>query len=179
MAAVSRSPEGWSEDEPSQPVTAQSMRRTMADFASGVTIVTTQWQGAAHAMTATAFCSVSLDPPLVLVCVARTSRFHAAATRADGWAVSLLAAGQEPVARHFSNRGRDLLTQFDQVPHSPAPLSGAPLIDGALAWLECVTDARYGAGDHTIMVGRVLRTSDESAVGEPLTYYRGSYSPTA
>lgn len=179
MVAISRVAEGWSEDESSQPVTPAAMRRTMADFASGVTIVTTRWQDVAHAMTATAFCSVSLDPPLVLVCVAKTSRFHAAVTRADGWAVSLLSAAQEPVARHFSNRGRDLLTQFDQVPSSPAPLSGSPLIEGALAWLECVTDARHDAGDHTILVGRVLRTSDESATGEPLTYYRGSYSPTA
>lgn len=176
--AISRVPEGWSEDGPSRPVTAEAMRRTLADFASGVTIVTTHWQGVPHAMTATAFCSVSLDPPLVLVCVAKTSRFHAAVTRADGWAVSLLAADQEPVARHFANRGRDLLTQFNQVASSPAPLSGSPLIFGALAWLDCVTDARHDAGDHTIVVGRVQATSEESAGGDPLTYYRGSYSPT-
>ncbi len=175
---ISRVPGGWSADDPGQPATAEAMRRAMADFASGVTIVTARWQGVAYAMTATAFCSVSLDPPLVLVCVAKTSRFHTSVSRADGWAVSLLAADQEPVARHFSNRGRNLLTQFDQVPSSPAPLSGAPLVDGALAWLECVTDARHDAGDHTIVVGRVLRTSGESAGGEPLTYYRGSYSPT-
>ena len=83
-------------------------RQTMAAFASGVTVVTTRWQGVGHAMTATAFCSVSLDPPLVLVCVSRQSRFHAAVTQADGWSVSLLNAGQEGVARHFANSGRRL-----------------------------------------------------------------------
>ena len=87
MVALSRDPEGWS--AATQPVTPEAMRRTMADFASGVTIVTARSQGVAHAMTATAFCSVSLDPPLVLVCVAKTSRFHAAASRVDSWAVSL------------------------------------------------------------------------------------------
>lgn len=174
--AISPVPELWS-DADGEGVSAAAMRRTMADFASGVTLVTARWEGADHAMTATAFCSVSLDPPLVLVCVSKSSRFHTAATRAGGWAVSLLAADQGWVARHFANRGRDLRTQFDAVPHQPAPLSGAPLVDGALAWLECATDAQHDAGDHTILVGRVLRTSDESADAEPLTYYRGTYSP--
>ena len=97
--------------------------------------------------------------------------------------MSLLAADQEPVARHFSNRGRDLLTQFDHVPHQPADVSGAPRLDGALAWLECITYAQYDGGDHTIVVGQVVRASgwtadDEQASPTPLTYYRGTYSPS-
>lgn len=155
----------------------EALRRVMADFASGVTIVTTVWQGVPHAMTATAFCSVSLEPPLVLVCVSRASRFHRAVTSAEHWAVSLLSHDQEPVARHFANRGRDLATQFDDVPHAPAPVSAAPLVKDALAWLECTTHAQHDGGDHTILVGRVLRTSDESSPGRPLTYHRGTYSP--
>lgn len=150
----------------------------MADFAAGVTIVTTRVDGVAHAMTATAFCSVSLEPPLVLICVSRASRFHQAVTSADGWAVSLLAHDQEPIARHFANRGRDLRTQFAAVPHTDAPVAGAPLVEGALAWMECVTHAKHDAGDHTILVGRVLRMSEESGKDAPLTYYRGTYSPT-
>lgn len=160
------------------PTTAEDLRRVMADFASGVTVVTTAYDGVAHAMTATAFCSVSLDPPLVLVCVSRTSRFHHAVTHAHGWAVSLLAHDQEAVARHFANRGRDLATQFDPVPHAAGRLTGAPLITGALGWLECETHAQHDGGDHTILVGRVLRTSEKSEKGAPLTYYRGTYSPT-
>ena len=151
-------------------------RQTMAAFASGVTVVTTRWQGVAHAMTATAFCSVSLDPPLVLVCVSRQSRFHAAVTQAGGWAVSLLSAGQEGVARHFANSGRRLQTQFDELPHTPGPVTDAPLIDGALGWLECTTYGMHDGGDHTILVGRVERSSRDQALKEPLTYYRGTYS---
>lgn len=154
----------------------ESLRATMADFSSGVTIVTATVDGVAHAMTATAFCSVSLEPPLVLVCVSRTSRFHAAALRAESWGVSLLAGDQEEVARHFSNRGRDLATQFDTVPYDAAPRTRVPLVAGALAWLECRTHARYDGGDHTILVGEVLTTSEKSGPREPLTYYRGSYS---
>lgn len=149
----------------------------MADFASGVTIVTARWAGTAHAMTATAFCSVSLEPPLVLVCVSRTSRFHAAVIQAGHWAVSLLDHDQELLARHFSNRSRDLATQFDAVPHHEGPVTGAPVIDGALGWLECETYATHDGGDHTIVVGRVLGTSEESSRDHPLTYYRGTYSP--
>jgi flavin reductase len=156
-------------------VSPEALRRAMSHFASGVTIVTALVDGVAHAMTATAFSSVSLDPPLGLVCVGKASRFHAAAGHTDRWAVSILAADQEPLARHFSHSGRDLLTQFDDVPHEAAPISGAPLIVGATMWLECVTYARHDAGDHTIVVGEVVWVADPQLGRAPLTYYRGSY----
>ena len=66
---------------------------------------------------------------------------------------------REPLARHFSNRGRDLLSQFDHVAHVPSPLSGTPLIDDALAWLECTTYGMHDGGDHTIVVGQIVRAS--------------------
>lgn len=152
-----------------------ALRHVMSAFIAGVTIVSTIWEGVAHAMTATAFSSVSLEPPLVLVCVSRKSRFHAAVLGAGRWAVSLLRSDQEQIARHFANRGRDLKTQFNQVAHRPAPASGAPLIDGAHAWLDCETLATYEGGDHTIVVGHVVRASREAPSGWPLAYYRGSY----
>jgi flavin reductase (DIM6/NTAB) family NADH-FMN oxidoreductase RutF len=156
---------------------ADALRQVMARFISGVTIVTADYDGTPHAMTATAVSSVSLDPPLILVCVSRASRFHQAITMADSWCVSILAGDQEHLARHFSNRGRDLLSQFDGVPHSIAEVSGAPILDGVLAWLDCTTYARYDGGDHTIVVGRVERASaDETGSDVPLTYYQGSYS---
>jgi flavin reductase (DIM6/NTAB) family NADH-FMN oxidoreductase RutF len=153
----------------------------MGHFISGVTIATALYHGIKHAMTATAVCSVSLEPPLVLVCVGKSSRFHAAITKADDWCLSLLTVEQERFARHFSNSGRDLLSQFDEVPHTPSPLSGTPLIDGALAWLECSTYGRHDGGDHTIVVGQVVRASglpsdDDPNALPPLTYYRGAYS---
>ncbi len=175
--ALSRADDDWASAEVGEPVPPAALRQTMADFASGVTIVTSQWQGVAHAMTATAFCSVSLEPPLVLVCVSKASRFHQVVANADAWAVSLLSGDQEAVARHFANRGRDLRTQFDRVPHTLGVFSGAPLIDGALAWLECETYDQHDGGDHTIVVGRVRRTSNHASTDSPLTYHRGRYSP--
>jgi flavin reductase (DIM6/NTAB) family NADH-FMN oxidoreductase RutF len=153
----------------------EALRHVMANFVAGVTVVSTIWRDIPHAMTATAVSSVSLDPPLVLVCVGKKSRFHEAVLGAGRWAMSLLRSDQEQIARHFANRGRDLNTQFDQVPHRPAPVSGAPLIDGAHAWLECETYATYEGGDHTIVVGQVVRASREAPAGWPLAYYRGSY----
>jgi len=110
-----------------------------------------------------------------LVCVSKSSRFHGAVLGGTNWAVSLLAADQEPLARHFAHRGRDLVTQFEAMEHVPAPHSGAPVLMGALGWLDCVTEAEHDAGDHTIVVGRVLATGRDSMVNAPLTYYRGAY----
>ena len=161
---------------------AEALQQVMRQFASGVTVVTALRHGIKHAMTATAVCSVSLVPPLILVCVSRSSRFHEAVTEADAWCVSLLSAHQERVARHFANKGRDLLSQFDSVPYTPSPLSGTPLIDGALGWMECVTYGQYDGGDHTIVVGELVHASgapspNDQARTAPLTYYQGTYSP--
>ncbi len=173
---------------PSEPIpagvagSADALRHVMGHFASGVTVVTALRHGVKHAMTATAVSSVSLVPPLILVCVSRSSRFHTAIMEADAWCVSLLAAEQEPLARHFSNRGRDLLTQFDHVPFTPSPGSGTPLIEGALAWMECATYGRHDGGDHTIVVGELVHASGPAPLEgperkAPLTYYQGTYSP--
>jgi flavin reductase (DIM6/NTAB) family NADH-FMN oxidoreductase RutF len=163
------------------PGSPDALRHVMGHLASGVTIATALHHGVKHAMTATAVCSVSLEPPLVLVCVSKSSRFHSAIIKANHWSLSLLTVHQERLARHFSNRGRDLLSQFDNVPHSPSALSGTPLIDGALAWLECTTYGRHEGGDHTIVVGEIVRASglpsdDDPNAPPPLTYYRGTYS---
>lgn len=157
-------------------VEGELLRQAMSQLSSGVAVVTTLWQGRPHAMTATAVCSVSLDPPLILVCVGRTSRFSAAILGSGRWAVSLLARDQEAVARHFADRGRDLLTQFDAVPHAPGPRTGAPLVEGALAWLECDTSSVHDGGDHSIVVGRVLDAGTGAVAAQPLTYQRGRYS---
>jgi flavin reductase (DIM6/NTAB) family NADH-FMN oxidoreductase RutF len=163
------------------PGSADALRHVMGHFASGVAITTALHHGIKHALTATAVCSVSLEPPLILVCVSKSSRFHAAITKTKYWCLSLLTVDQEALAMHFSNRGRDLLSQFDRVPHTPSPLSGTPLIDGTLAWLECTTYGMHDGGDHTIVVGQIVRASglpsdDDPNAPPPLTYYRGAYS---
>jgi flavin reductase len=152
-----------------------ALRHVMGHFASSVTVVTARSAGRLHAMTATAVCSVSLTPPMILVCVSRSSRFHAAVLEAGSWAVSILTAGQEPAARHFSRKGRLLDTQFDDISHFRAPISGAPVLTGCLAWLECRTHAAYEGGDHTILLGEVAVASRQAASEPPLTYYQGSY----
>ncbi len=157
-------------------VAPETLRSVMAEFASGVTVVTAQLEGGLHAMTATAFCSVSLEPPLVLVCVGKASRFHPVIIGTDVWAVSLLSADQGGLARHFGDRQRDLRTQFDRVPWTPAPYSQAPLPHGTRGWLDCSTHALYDGGDHTIAVGHVRRASRAPGLDLPLTYHRATYS---
>jgi flavin reductase (DIM6/NTAB) family NADH-FMN oxidoreductase RutF len=155
------------------PPQSEALRSAMSRFSTGVAVVSASWQGRLHAMTATALTSVSLDPPLIMVCVGRTSRFHSAILGSCRWGVSILAEDQVDVARHFSDRGRDLLTQFDSVPHVRGAATDAPLVDGALAWLECSTWATHDGGDHSIVIGQVL--DGAGGPGAPLTYFRARY----
>jgi flavin reductase len=149
-------------------------RAAMSRFPSGVTVVTSVLDGLDHAMTASAFTSVSLDPPLVLVCVDKTTRFHQAVAVTRRWAVSILNAGQVETATWLANRGRPLPGQLDRAPHWRGQQTGAALVDGALAWVECRTWELYDGGDHSIVVGLVL----DLGIGEdlpPLMYYRSSF----
>lgn len=154
----------------------RAFRTALGRFASGITIMSTLQGGVAHAMTANAFTSVSLDPPLVLVCVDKSVRMHAAVLDYGQWAVSVLAAGHRPIAERFAKSGRDLYSQFDGVDTAPGPKTGCPLIVGALSWLECRTWATYDGGDHTIVVGEVLSLgADEPDDTAALAYLSGKY----
>lgn len=146
-------------------------RHVLARYATGVVVVSTCVDGVDHAMTANSFTSVSLAPALVLVCVDRGSRFHEAVTATTRWAVSILSAESEPQAAWFAQRGRPLAGQFAGVASMRGPISGALLVSGALAHLECRTHASFPGGDHDILVGRVesLSPADDR---EPLLYYR-------
>ncbi|MBO3750576.1 flavin reductase family protein [Streptosporangiaceae bacterium NEAU-GS5] len=152
----------------------KTLRRVFGTFATGVTVVTTGGE-APHAMTANAFTSVSLDPPLLLICVDHSAVMHESVTRAGRFAVSVLASHQEDVARHFADKWRTLgAAQFECVSWSPGPHSGAPLIDGSVAQFECELWRAYEAGDHTIFVGRVLALT-ERADDPPLVFHRGAF----
>ena len=162
--------------EPGGSVTPAEFRAALGRFASGITIMSTLQDGVAHAMTANAFTSVSLDPPLVLVCVDKGVRMHAAVLDCGYWAVSVLAGDQQWIADRFARSGRDLYTQFDGVGTAAGPKTGCTVVEGALSWLECRTWATYDGGDHTIVVGEVLSLG----VGEPgdptaLVYYESRY----
>jgi flavin reductase (DIM6/NTAB) family NADH-FMN oxidoreductase RutF len=118
---------------------------------------------------------VSKEPPLVLVCVDRTAVMHQRILSARSFAVSVLAGRQEHLARYFADRLRPVgPAQFDCVQWAPGEVTGAPLLVGALAWLECGLDGAYTAGDHSIFVGSVLSIS-RAAEQEALLFYSGGF----
>ena len=154
---------------------AEGLRRAMANFASGVTIVTATEAGMNYAMTCNSFTSISLAPPLVMVSASQHGRFHDRLLAAGSWAVSVLAAGQGDVARHFANPDRDRLRQFETIDHQISEVTGSPMIHGALAWLECRTEQVMAAGDHTIVLGSVIGAAVHDDERLPLTYFRGGF----
>ncbi|MFD9002843.1 flavin reductase family protein [Streptomyces sp. NPDC059582] len=177
-APASGHAEGVSNDE---------FRAAMTRLAAGVVLVTAQEPpldpddpsapgGEDVGMTATAFLSVSLDPPLVLVSLRTGSRMDDLLDEQPLWAVSVLTESQRHIAGRFAMKGRisDRLL-FEDIPYVRGDVSGAPLVGGALATLECRTEQRTTAGDHTLVIGRVLTAEAPSAEGGPLVYFRGRY----
>ncbi|WMX45829.1 flavin reductase family protein [Streptomyces roseicoloratus] len=162
-------------------VSNDAFKAAMSRLAAGVVLVTAHDpddgpHGEDVGMTATAFLSVSLDPPLVMVSLRNGSRMDDLLADVPVWAVSVLAESQRHVAGRFAMKGRvsDRLL-FADLPYTRGTHSGAPLMGGALATLECRTENRVLAGDHTLVIGRVLDTRLPSAEGGPLTYFRGRY----
>lgn len=154
----------------------EAFRRAAGQFTTGVTVVAAIAGGITHAMTVSAFTSVSLDPLLVLVCVERAARCHDAVVSAGTWAVSVLTEDHEKTARWLATRGRPLDGQLDGHPHHPGEVTGQPILDDALASLECRTYAVHPGGDHTILVGQVLAVTGPAAeVPGPLLYHAGRY----
>ena len=151
-----------------------SFRQAVGQFPGGIVVVTTS---AGHAMTVSAFASVSLEPPLVLFCAEKVARFHDAVVAAGSWAVSILAEDAEKTARWLATRGRPLDGQLGGVAHHPGLVTGAPLLDGALATLECRTAAVHDGGDHSIIVGQVTAVTGPAGPPSrgPLVHYAGAY----
>ena len=164
-----------SQPDPSYDMAAPKLLRgAFGTFATGVTVVAVGG-GVPHGMTANSFTTVSLDPPLVLVCVGHDAVMHGALTKARLFSVSVLASHQESVARHFADRRRPLgWRQFDRVDWLPGPVTAAPLIVGALAHFECDLWGSYEAGDHSIFVGAVL-AHDQRAPDDALVFHHGRF----
>ena len=151
-------------------VTASDFRHALGQFATGVTVVLARdGEGRPLGLTANAFCSVSLEPPQVLVCVGRRSEAHLGFA-AGRFGVSVLAAEQEEVSRRFAAGGAAKFEDFalDEGPH------GCLLVPGALARLECAVVAAHEAGDHVIYVGEVLTA--QARPGAPLVYHASRYA---
>ena len=157
------------------PLDDAAFRAALGRFASGVTVVSTLHEGIDHAITASAFTSVSLDPPRVLVCVDTHNRFHAPLMATGRWGVSILAATAMDAASWLATRGRDLTHHLDAIPHHRGAITGAALLDDAIGWLECETWRRYDGADHTIVVGTVRAAAFAADRDDPLLYYRSHY----
>jgi flavin reductase (DIM6/NTAB) family NADH-FMN oxidoreductase RutF len=153
----------------------EEYRRVVGRFATGIAVVTTVLDGVAHAMTVNAFTSVSLEPTLVLFCAEKIARFHDVVAGAGNWAVSVLGEDSEDASRWFATRGRELKGQLDGWASRPGPYTGAPILDQAIAAIECRTHAVHDGGDHSIVVGEVLGVGSPAPDGGPLLYYDGSY----
>ena len=153
------------------PIDPDTFRSVLGRFASGVTVVTTRDAGGRdHGLTVSAFASLSLSPPLILVCIDQTSSVHPVLRQASHFVVNILAAAQEPISRRFS--GRDL-ERFDGLGYTRGS-TGVAVLDDVLAYLECRVARQYDEGDHTIFVGEVEAAESEGA--RPLLYYRGGYA---
>lgn len=157
------------------PVDSGDFRRVAGRFATGIAVVTASINGVGHAMTVTAFNSVSLDPLLVLFCAEKIARFHDAVLDAGSWAVSVLDEDSEKTARWLATRGRPLDGQLNAIRHHPGPRTGAPILDDALAAMECRTTAVHDGGDHSIVVGEVIGVSEPKPAARPLLYYGSGY----
>lgn len=146
----------------------------LGGFATGVNVITTLGEDHAYGMTASAFSSVSLDPPLVLICTARPGSGSDMIRQAGVFAVNILRAEQEPISRFFASkdrpRGRDA---FRGIPHRQA-VTGAPILDGAAGFLDCAVDAVHEAGDHFIFIGEVLALGVDPEA-RPLLFHGGEY----
>lgn len=169
-AGVLHSPSGACYKEPV--IAPDDFRHVLGHFAAGVTIITTaDGEGRPTGLTATAFTSVSLDPPLILVCVSHKSQSYPALLERKQFAVNFLRREHEELSRRFATSRLD---KFDGVAYRMSAL-GLPVLAEALAHVECVTVNQHVEGDHTVLIGRV-DACDTATSGEPLLYFRGKYA---
>jgi flavin reductase (DIM6/NTAB) family NADH-FMN oxidoreductase RutF len=154
-------------------LTATDFRKAMACFATGVTVITVDQDGEVHGMTANAFTAVSLDPLLVLVCVDHRARTHAHLHSRKRFGVNVLRSDQQAISEYYARstethqRAESAGARFGRTPH------GTPVLEGALAYLECRLHSTQAAGDHTIFIAEVEQV--EVREGEPLLYFRSQY----
>jgi flavin reductase (DIM6/NTAB) family NADH-FMN oxidoreductase RutF len=156
------------------PPTHLELRRIFGCFATGVTVITCRAGARTHGITVNSYTSVSLNPPLILVCIDKKAIAFELLKEAGTFAVNVLAERQREISDYFAKRlAPDPDDELAQVPHS-AGITSAPLIDGALAHIECKIAYIYPGGDHDIFVGEVLdaRIASEAA---PLLFHRGQY----
>ncbi|MDP6942807.1 MAG: flavin reductase family protein [Myxococcota bacterium] len=154
-------------------VLVDDFKNALSAWASGVSVVTTRADGLAYGLTVSSFTSVSLDPPLILVCLGHGNRLGEMITRSGHLAVSGLARDQEAASNHFASRGREPEAELRGVPMVSTD-RGIPVVEGALAWLDCDVHELVSVGDHTVVIGRVTEAW-ASGEGSPLLYWSRAY----
>ncbi|MFC4944377.1 flavin reductase family protein [Pseudonocardia sp. GCM10023141] len=160
---------------PPGPVSPVVMRDVLGHFVTGIVVITASGPDGAIGFTCQSFSSLSLDPPLVSFSPARSSTTWPRIREIGTFCINVLAADHQDVSRGFARSGID---KFEGVEWRPAPSSGAPVLSGVSAWVDCALWAEHDGGDHTIAVGRVLDLgADPSRL--PLLFYRGRYGVTA
>lgn len=148
-------------------------RAALGSWAAGVTVVTTRHEDLVYGITVSSFSSLSLDPTLILVCLANSNRLPQMIRESGKFAVSILAEGQEEVSNYFSVSGREPVPGFDEL-GTIEWHTGSPIIDNALAHLDCELHQALDGGDHTIVIGRVVGAASNPE-RKPLLYFRRGY----
>lgn len=146
-------------------------RRVLGHFATGVTVVTARDEHGPAGFACQSFASLSLDPPLVVFMVGRTSTTWPRIARAGAFCVNILGEEQGLLCRGFAVSGAD---KFAGVAHRPAPVTGSPLLDGVPAWVDCTVRSVHTGGDHLIVVGRIAALG-AAEDGAPLLFHRGRF----
>ena len=162
------------EDDPAAMAAARQFRDVLGRFASGVTVITAISGGAPVGLTCQSFTSVSLNPPLVLFVPAKTSRAWPAIQRSGKFCVNFLSADQAELSNQMASKGAD---KFAGVAWQPAPATGSPMIEGTLGYVDCQIQSAHEAGDHFVVVGRVLDLGTHDAE-QPLLFFQGKYAST-
>lgn len=152
------------------PIERNALRQVMGHFATGVTVITTvSAEGELHGLTANAFTSVSLDPPLLLISIDKKAESYPHFEASKIFTVNILAENQEALSRKFAVSGGK---KFEGVAYRLGA-NGAPILDGALSYIECVLHTAYDGGDHTLYLGAIQQA--EITEGKPLLFFRGGY----
>ena len=162
-------------DDPEAVAKARLFRDVLGRFASGVTVVTTISNGEPVGMTCQSFSSVSLEPPLVVFIPAKSSRSWPLIQRSGKFCVNFLAADQAELSNTMASRGAD---KFGDVKWTPSARTGSPILAGSLAHVDCTIHTVHEAGDHYVVIGRVVDLNTDEVDGDPLLFFQGKYRTT-
>ncbi len=158
-----------------EPLPDRALRQLRGLFASGVTVVTTVHDGALRGMTVSAFASISLEPPLVMIALAPEAGTREMIADSSMFAVSILSADQEFLSERFAARAPIVNETFEGVPYEVA-VTGSPILPRSIAWYDCRVEATHDGGDHAIIIGRVVAIGLGDEARQPLLYFANRYA---